>query len=137
MFTGRDRLASSAAAPLTFQGAGAAEQAERHLVLVSADRDGESKLSLAEYKRLAVASARLQFANRDTNGDNSLSEAEFTMILIGRNDLGGQARAWVATPEDIAASGQLTDRRLALQARFRALDRNDDGIVTKGEFVPA
>jgi Ca2+-binding EF-hand superfamily protein len=125
----------STAGARRFQGPDAAAQALAYIAIASVDQNADGRLSYSEYRGLMISSGRQTFANRDTNGDRALTEAEFVVILLMNDDQSDRPGAWPATAQEIAASPFLTDQKLALQARFRTLDRNHDGRVTGAEFT--
>jgi Ca2+-binding EF-hand superfamily protein len=106
---------------------------------VKLDRDRDDRLSFKEYlrwKRTAeqVASAKEEFAGKDTDGDGFLTYREYAYrsddAAFWNADRDGDDRLSLA---EFRASRPGQPEETA-QAAFRAMDQNGDGQIRLGEF---
>ncbi len=101
----------------------------------SYDKDGDGKVSFAEYQARQTAMLTRGFEILDANGDKALSQDEYSRIANPPMP----AKANDAVNSALAASGVTIVSKYTpqvLQAAFTRLDRNADGRLTLQEYLP-
>ncbi len=85
------------------------------------DKDGDHRLSLAEYRAFRITSAQQTFISHDADHDGRLTRTEFVSPPF-RAKIGNDAMR--------------ARREAQLSARFEQLDANHDGALTPEEHTP-
>ena len=98
------------------------------------DRNDDGRINVEEFRNLPAADDRQdQFYGRDTNSDGVLSRREWLEqgVAFHRADVNDDG---VVSLREFLATPQVDDDR---DARFDALDRSQDGVLTRSEWRDA
>ena len=98
------------------------------------DADGDGRLSFTEYRGMRIRGSRFRFDRSDTDFDERVTLDEF----VAQASPAPSARLMAQYTEEMKASLARGRASMAERAavRFKALDVDGDGVLTRGEMVP-
>jgi hypothetical protein len=99
------------------------------------DMDGDRQLNFAEYKAARVRGMRREFDQVDTNLDDRVSPAEFAEQ--GLEPISRERIAALTPAQKARLDRSYAAHREKARVRFKELDLDRNGMLTRDEMVPA
>ena len=109
--------------------------AETVIPTVQLDQDGDRQITFAEYRAGRLRGARFTFHQMDLDGNGAVTHEEYVAYVRFSSTLISTARS--LTDAEKAAQETGLARRLEWEeGRYKTLDTDGDGVISRAEFVP-